>query len=61
LVVRHRHDAADVVLLGAVLLLRKVAHQVAALGVVLERVRCYVTIFYSNTCFNGVSIHVRSP
>ena len=35
LVVRHGHDAADVVLLGTVLLLRKVSDQVTALRIVL--------------------------
>ena len=36
LIVRHGHDTADVVLLGAVLLLREVAHQVTPLGIVLK-------------------------
>jgi len=35
LVLRHDHDAGDVVLLGAVLLLAEVADEVAAVGVVL--------------------------
>ena len=34
LVVRHGHDAADVVLLGAVLLLAEVSHQVTPVTVV---------------------------
>lgn len=48
LVLRHGHDAADVVLLLTVLLLGEVAHQVAALGVVLgqhvEEERFHVVI-----------------
>lgn len=46
---RHCHDAAHVVLLSAVLLLGKVAHQVAALGVILKLSKTLCNCFF--ICF----------